>query len=88
MVCDLQGIYKDDATPPVFELSDPAIHYASKKRHMVFGRTDKGKKGMQLFFNTHQCSKICKRMQLSAKSKNWKKQWHEGDWLSKVSLQK
>ena len=49
MVCDLQGVYNADASPPTFELSDPAIHYGSKRRQMVFGRTDKGRKGMQLF---------------------------------------
>ena len=73
MVCDLQGIYNTDMCPPTFELSDPAIHYASRKgRQMVFGRTDKGKEGMQLFFNTS----ICKFLQLSKKNKNWRKDWH------------
>lgn len=77
MVCDLQGIYNVDSEPPTFELTDPAIHYASKQcREMVFGRTDKGKKGMQLFFNTHKCSAICKLMQLSKKNRNWRKEWH------------
>lgn len=85
MVCDLQGIYKDDAAPPVFELSDPAIHYASNKRCMVFGRTDKGQKGMQRFFDTHKCCKVCKLLQLSAKSKTWRKDWHEGDWLANAT---
>jgi hypothetical protein len=26
LVCDLQGIYDDTAVPPLFELTDPAIH--------------------------------------------------------------
>ena len=77
MVCDLQGVYNTDMTPPTFELSDPAIHYASKRgREMVFGHTDKGKKGMQLFFNTHQCSEVCKIMKLSKRNKYWRKKWH------------
>ena len=29
MVCDLQGIFNTDLTPPTIELTDPAIHYAS-----------------------------------------------------------
>jgi Alpha-kinase family len=76
MVCDLQGVYDADAVPPTFELSDPAIHYASKRREMVFGRTDKGRKGMQLFFNTHRCTSVCKFMQLSKKNKKWRTEWH------------
>lgn len=76
MVCDLQGVLNTDLVPPTFELSDPAVHYASKTgRAMVFGRTDKGKRGMQLFFNTHKCTDICKLMQLTKKNKSWNKQW-------------
>lgn len=71
MVCDLQGVFDTEAVPPTFELTDPAIHYASKRREMVFGRTDKGQKGMQLFFNTHRCTRVCKFMQLSKKNKQW-----------------
>ena len=78
LVCDLQGIYNTDMVPPVFELSDPAIHYRSrtKGKEMVFGRTDKGEKGVQLFFNSHHCTRICKFMHLSKKNKNWNKTWH------------
>lgn len=76
MVCDLQGIYNIDVEPPTFELTDPAIHYSSRRgREMVYGRTDKGKKGMQLFFNTHKCSGVCKLLQLSKKNKKWKTEW-------------
>jgi len=77
LVCDLQGVYNTDSVPPTFELSDPAIHYRSKKgRNMVFGRTDKGQKGIQLFFNSHKCTGICKIMELSKKNTHWNKQWH------------
>lgn len=76
LVCDLQGIFNQDEQPPTFELTDPAIHYASKTgREMVFGRTDKGKKGIKLFFKTHKCSAICKRLQLSRKNKHWNQRW-------------
>jgi len=76
MVCDLQGIFNTDMVPPTFELTDPAIHYASTKgRRVVFGRTDKGKSGMNVFFKTHKCNKLCKYMQLSAKNKKWQRSW-------------
>lgn len=76
MVCDLQGVYNTDTTPPTFELSDPAIHYASTSgRTEVYGRTDKWKKGMDLFFKTHQCSEVCRSLRLSGKNKKWEKDW-------------
>ena len=51
MVCDLQGVINTDTVPPTIELTDPAIHYASSKgRRMVYGRTDKGKTGVNAFF--------------------------------------
>ena len=51
MVCDLQGVFDTDTVPPTIELTDPAIHYASSKgRRMVYGRTDKGKTGVNAFF--------------------------------------
>lgn len=51
MVCDLQGVYNTELCPPTIEMTDPAIHYASANgRRMVYGRTDKGKMGMDLFF--------------------------------------
>ena len=77
LVCDLQGVYNTDVVPPTFELSDPAIHYVSKKRDNVYGRTDKGRKGVQLFFNTHRCTKVCKILKLSKKNKEWRKRWEE-----------
>jgi hypothetical protein len=78
MVCDLQGVFDDEASPPTFELSDPAIHYASTTgREMVYGRTDKGKTGMHLFHKTHRCSEICKQVLLGKVNKNWRKDWSE-----------
>jgi len=77
LVCDLQGVFNTIMTPPTFELTDPAIHYASTKgRRMVYGRTDKGKTGMRTFFNTHKCTNICKYLELSAENKKWKRNWH------------
>jgi Mg-chelatase subunit ChlD len=78
MVCDLQGVFDDDASPPTFELSDPAIHYASSTgREMVYGRTDKGKNGMNLFHKTHRCSVICKHVLLGKVNFSWRKEWSE-----------
>ncbi len=76
MVCDLQGVYNADMVPPTFELTDPAIHYRSKSgKSNVFGRTDAGERGMDLFFKTHKCNRVCKLMKLSRKNKRWKRQW-------------
>ena len=78
MVCDLQGIFNTAVDPPTIELTDPAIHYASTKgRCMVFGKTDKGRSGMNAFFKTHKCTKICKLLHLSAKNKKWNQDWRE-----------
>jgi Alpha-kinase family/von Willebrand factor type A domain len=78
LVCDLQGIYNTDFCPPTFELTDPAIHYRSAKdRKMVYGRTDKGIKGIDLFFATHECSNLCKIVCLNAKNVDWKKGWYD-----------
>jgi hypothetical protein len=84
MVCDLQGIFNTEAVPPTFELTDPAIHYDSTKgRRMVFGRTDKGRSGMNTFFRTHKCTKICAFLQLSAKNEKWKRDWRRDNNSSK-----
>jgi hypothetical protein len=67
MVCDLQGVLTTDATTgtPVFRLTDPCIHYESRRgRQMVYGRTDKGRKGMLDFFKTHQCNPVCELLGL------------------------
>lgn len=72
MVCDLQGIFNTDVSPPTFMLTDPTIHYKSKRRQMVFGRTDKGRKGMTLFFGSHECNEVCRQLKFH-KSNNY---WH------------
>jgi hypothetical protein len=76
MVCDLQGVYNTGKIPPTFELSDPAIHYSSKRgRKMVFGCTDHGHKGMKLFFKTHKCTDVCKVVLLGRRNTSWNKDW-------------
>ena len=60
MVCDLQGVLNSSCTPPLFELTDPCIHYESKRgRKHVYGRADRGRKGMKEFFKTHKCNALC-----------------------------
>jgi hypothetical protein len=63
LVCDLQGVLDQTRSPPCFELTDPVIHYKSKKgRKNVFGRTDRGEEGMNKFFATHKCSELCEAL--------------------------
>lgn len=56
LVCDLQGVLSKIS--PLFELTDPVIHFRSR-RQSVFGRTDLGRKGIDTFFSTHRCSSLC-----------------------------
>merc|ERR1712167_318467 len=69
MVCDLQGVLDMETQfPPMFEFTDPCIHYASMhNRSHVFGRTDRGRKGMREFFETHKCNALCKALGLRSK---------------------
>ena len=51
--------------PPCYELTDPFIHYSSSRgRCNVYCRTDRGKKGMQCFFEIHRCNELCCLMRL------------------------
>lgn len=65
VVCDLQGVLDAAAVPPVFEMTDPAIHrksdHAGEKPN--YGRSDRGLRGIHNFFKTHVCSELCKRLQ-------------------------
>ena len=64
MVVDLQGCLErkpDGATEFVF--TDPAVHKRRKDkrlRHLKFGRTDRGKKGIDAFFASHVCGDACR----------------------------
>jgi len=66
MVVDLQGVLceKSDGTI-LYQFTDPVIHKQRLKnkrrfRHWSFGRTDRGQKGMNAFFHTHQCNELCR----------------------------
>ena len=66
IVCDLQGVLDTSKKPPVFEFTDPVMHYFSKSgRNYVFGRTDQGQKGIDNFFKTHKCNNVCKALGFS-----------------------
>lgn len=72
MVVDLQGVFtiKDDGTR-CYELTDPVIHKHRKKNRQrfktwSFGRTDRGEKGMEAFFKTHQCTDVCRLLGLAS----------------------
>ena len=66
LVCDLQGVF--DEKENVLRFSDPVIHYYNphrKDRRQVHGRTDRGGKGVAMFFETHReehCGHLCKLM--------------------------
>jgi hypothetical protein len=63
LVCDLQGVYDEKRNE--LRLSDPVIHYHDqfrRDRRCVHGKTDRGRKGMAMFFATHKdyCGQLCK----------------------------
>ena len=77
LVCDLQGVLDETSSPPCFELTDPVIHYRSKSgRRNVYGRTDRGQKGIDSFFSTHVCSDLCRAL---------RKTWIDLDESSRIS---
>jgi hypothetical protein len=63
LICDLQGVY--DKTTNTIKFTDPVIHYfnyGKQERENVHGRTDKGRKGIAMFFDTHKdcCGHLCR----------------------------
>jgi hypothetical protein len=63
LVCDLQGVLDVNSSPPCFELTDPVMHIRSMTgRRGVFGRTDRGPKGIDNFYKTHQCTELCRAL--------------------------
>ena len=72
LAVDLQGIFQvhpSDGTQD-YVLTEPAIHKRKRKSRSnklngwTFGRTDHGEKGMELFFQTHQCTDACRLLRL------------------------
>jgi len=61
VICDLQGSY--DPEHRLFRFTDPVIHYSdNQKPHQtqVFGRSDRGRRGIDNFMDTHRCNCLCK----------------------------
>ena len=63
LICDLQGVY--DKTTNTIKFTDPVIHYfnyGDQERENVHGRTDRGRKGIAMFFDTHKdcCGHLCR----------------------------
>ncbi|EJK66984.1 hypothetical protein THAOC_12038, partial [Thalassiosira oceanica] len=58
LICDLQGVLNTDTTPPVFELTDPAIHYAEMTNRQDFGRTDRGQQGIDDFLRSYKSQQL------------------------------
>ncbi|KAL7521922.1 hypothetical protein ACHAWX_006614 [Stephanocyclus meneghinianus] len=59
LVCDLQGVLSTKPNEPLFELTDPVIHYSEMTDRRDFGRTDRGQQGIDDFFRSHKCSNLC-----------------------------
>lgn len=71
LICDLQGTFTEGERP-LYQLTDPVIHtggeylpyledkYGNAPR---YGRTDSGQKGVDAFFATDKCSKLCRMHQ-------------------------
>ena len=78
MVTDLQGVLAATSDGgSVYKLTDPAVHKRRKRKGAFtkwdFGRTDRGSKGMRLFFASHKCSGYCKLLGLPEGEENFKK---------------
>jgi hypothetical protein len=63
LICDLQGVF--DQKNNMLRFTDPVIHYYNhynQKQENVHGRTDRGRKGMAMFFATHKecCGYLCR----------------------------
>jgi Alpha-kinase family. len=63
LICDLQGIF--DEKTNTLKFTDPVIHYFNfrkQERENVHGRTDRGRKGIAVFFETHKtcCGHLCR----------------------------
>ena len=58
LVCDLQGVMTEKGAL----LTDPSIHSCTE--NLCYGSTDLASPGMDKFFDSHQCNKVCKAMKL------------------------
>ncbi|CAJ1446305.1 unnamed protein product [Effrenium voratum] len=59
LICDLQGVHSELDGVGCWKFTDPAIHCSAGRQR--FGQTDLGPRGINAFFRSHQCNKICRR---------------------------
>ncbi|KAL7524552.1 hypothetical protein ACHAXR_001550, partial [Thalassiosira sp. AJA248-18] len=57
---EVSGVLDTNVSPPVFELTDPAIHYKERTQRVDFGRTYCGEDGIENIFQSHKCSALCR----------------------------
>ncbi len=66
----MQGVWNESDG---FILTDPVIHTTAGRRRQLAaahsigrgnGKTDKGMEGVRLFFATHHCNALCRRLGL------------------------
>ena len=58
LVCDLQGVMTEKGAL----LTDPSIHSCTED--LFYGSTDLQSPGMDTFFTSHKCNRVCKAMKL------------------------
>ena len=62
---DIQGVV--DAKKTVYQLTDPAVHFAGNEIRGGYGETNCGAKGIESFFASHVCSQTCHSLGLKEK---------------------
>jgi len=63
LICDLQGAF--NRVGKVLVLTDPVIHFfdpSKDHKRGVYGRTDRGEKGIADFLRNHECNGLCDLM--------------------------
>ena len=62
LICDLQGVLNTKSNPPVFEMTDPAIHYKTMTTQRDFGRTNRRQEGIDDFLKTYKSGEFSKML--------------------------
>jgi hypothetical protein len=68
-ICLLQGVFNESdgfvLTDPVIHSADPDGNQSDDHKVIRNGKTDKGVQGIRLFFETHKCNSLCRRLGLA-----------------------
>lgn len=67
LVVDIQGV--KDAHNNLYHLTDPAVHFAGGGC-CGFGDTNCGTRGIKSFFDSHQCTSMCRSLGLNEEPSN------------------